>query len=416
MMIKKFDKMKLNINSISPIDDNKDIPVLNTNSPSKVVSKGLMIVVVAMITVGLYGGQLYADYITPISASASSTYGAGANAWQVEHMINSTGLTIDSAVGTHDGTAANMWMNDGGTVADEWVIFDLGQQYLLKQAYVWNDTELTSTRNVRTMDIYVSSDNITYTKFGGTVTLAVVSGATVSADIVPLATTARYVKFDILTNGGAAGGYVGLSEVRFESDENDEGVGLSDIFLAANNPPGTFVGNVTNDLFSSGNDTFTFNGGTHDSSFQILPTGNAAVWELRSDAFLASGNYDLVIQADNNSGNTFSGNIAVFVIGSVPPLSVVSADTRSSHNNGDVIATVISSADGGSVSYSLTAGRTDLMTMSGANILVANASSWGAIGSTSYVTLQIDHDSQSSSHIVAVEVKQSATGTIFRFY
>jgi hypothetical protein len=307
-------------------------------------------------------------------------------------------------------------MNDGGTVADEWVIFDLGQQYLLKQAYVWNDTELGSTRNVRTMDIYVSSDNITYTKFGGTVTLAVVSGATVSADIVPLATTARYVKFDILTNGGAAGGYVGLSEVRFESDENDEGVGLSDIFLAANNPPGTFVGNVTNDLFSSGNDTFTFNGGTHDSSFQMLPTGNAAVWELRSDAFLASGNYDLVIQADNNSGNTFSGNIAVFVIGSVPPLSVVSADTRSSHNNGDVIATVISSADGGSVSYSLTAGRTDLMTMSGANILVANASSWGAIGSTSYVTLQIDHDSQSSSHIVAVEVKQSATGTIFRFY
>jgi len=416
MMIKKFDKMKLNINSILPIDDNKDIHVLNTNCPSKVVSKGLMIVVVAMITVGLYGGQLYADYITPISASASSTYGAGANAWQVEDMINSTGLTIDSAVGTHDDTAANMWMNDGGTVADEWVIFDLGQQYLLKQAYVWNDTELGSTRNVRTMDIYVSSDNITYTKFGGTVTLAVVSGATVSADIVPLATTARYVKFDILTNGGAAGGYVGLSEVRFESDENDEGVGLSDIFLAANNPPGTFVGNVTNDLFSSGNDTFTFNGGTHDSSFQMLPTGNAAVWELRSDAFLASGNYDLVIQADNNSGNTFSGNIAVFVIGSVPPLSVVSADTRSSHNNGDVIATVISSADGGSVSYSLTAGRTDLMTMSGANILVANASSWGAIGSTSYVTLQIDHDSQSSSHIVAVEVKQSATGTIFRFY
>jgi len=177
----------------------------------------------AVLAVLALGGQAHAMFITPTGVTASASYGGA----PVVNLINNSGLSSNAATGTHDNhsLAGTMWMSNGGTVANEWLVFDLGQAYELTDAYIWQMNQghavnAGGARNTRTMDIYVSADNVTYAQVGSTRTLGVANGSSsaLPAETVSLsASNVRYVKFDILTAGsGNTNEYVGLSEVRFE--------------------------------------------------------------------------------------------------------------------------------------------------------------------------------------------------------
>jgi len=194
----------------------------------------LTLAVLAMAILILTTTSANAEFLTPVSVTATSWWDVTQG--NIQNLISGSGLSENTASGTHDnsGNASTMWFASDaqggrggpGVVADQEVIFDLGESYNLSQAYIWNQNQghavnAGGARNTRTMDIYVSSDDITYTQVGGTVTLAVTDGTNpaLPAEIVPLsAFNVRYVKFDILTAGsGNDTEYVGLSEVRFES-------------------------------------------------------------------------------------------------------------------------------------------------------------------------------------------------------
>ena len=170
----------------------------------------LTIAMVAMGIVGLTAAPAHAEFITPDAAVATSRY------YHERNLINVNDLSTNTAAGTHSGGG---WMSANATVADQEVIIDLRNTYNLTQAYVWQYTENTD-RNTRTMDIYVSADNVSYTPVGSTVTLKTTAADNEPAEVVPLsASNVRYVKFDVLTNGGAdTTGFVGLGEVRFEGE------------------------------------------------------------------------------------------------------------------------------------------------------------------------------------------------------
>ena len=245
-------------------------------------TKRLVIVAFALLLAS--GPMAEAAFVTPVGVTASNSYGGA----PVANLINSSGMDFNTAAGRHDnhGLSGTMWMSNGGTVANEWLVFDLGASYDLSHAYIWQMNQghavnAGGARNTRTMDIYVSPDNVTYTQVGDTRTLATADGSNpaLPAETVSLAASnVQYVKFDILTAGsGLANEYVGLSEVRFEDasvppppgmgllfSEDFEGTGVADGAFALNHWPGT---------------AFTGSGGTAGITGNILnPAGTGNAW------------------------------------------------------------------------------------------------------------------------------------------
>jgi len=198
-------------------------------------------------------GVSEAALVTPTGVTATGWWDSSVHP---SNLINGSALSLNSPAGTHGNhfLAETMWFaglgpgTGGGApiVANQEVVFDLGGTYDLAQAHIWQMNQghavnNTGQRNTRTMDIYVSPDNVTYTQVAGTRTLGVANGSNsaLPAETVSLsASNVRYVKFDILTAGsGLANEYVGLSEVRFQSvntgvffSEDFEGTGLADGF------------------------------------------------------------------------------------------------------------------------------------------------------------------------------------------
>lgn len=163
----------------------------------------------------------YAEFITPVEVTAvSETVAAPA-----VNLINSSGLTENSARGLHDSNnlANTMWLSGAGIVADAELVFDLGAVYDLNSVFIWQLNQNWNgggwtTDGVDRMDMLVSADNVTFTPVGDPVILSVGTGAPgLPAQVRPLvASNVRYVKFDIKTAlGGNSEQVVGLSEVRF---------------------------------------------------------------------------------------------------------------------------------------------------------------------------------------------------------
>ena len=122
-----------------------------------------------------------------------------------------------------------MWLSDGGPVAAQELIFEFDQAYDLAQIAIWqfNQSHAVNTdgdRGVSTFTLHISADNINYTQIGDvrSLTLEDGSNSAIGAQIQDLvADNVRYVKLDILTNGGDD--FVGLSEVRFlKQDPNGQ--------------------------------------------------------------------------------------------------------------------------------------------------------------------------------------------------
>lgn len=193
-------------------------------------------------------------------------------------------------------------------------------------------------------------------------------------------------------------------------------VALSSNTLMAGLPKGTFIGNLTYPPYSSNINSFTFIGGADDSFFQILATGNSAISELRTNSILSTNTYNISIHADNNSGNTSSGNFEISVGSASAPLINVDAEVALISGN-NVIATLVSSnSNFEAITYALSSGRTDLLDIDGENLVVkvGSESSWGGVGAVYSTILTASSVSGSSSVVVNVEVKNRARGTIIR--
>ncbi len=202
----------------------------------------LLCVVFAVWLQGLLMSNVRADIIAPVSASASGYY-----SWQQSpiNLINNNGLDTSSGSVLNyqalaDGNANGMWeaSSDQGSgsgsapvVSAQYVEFDLGQDYDLSSAYLWQLIQPNLLgRGVQSFTLYGSSgapnaagsspsaagnsftqilSSSMLTEASGTVTPTQAFALTNASDI-------RTVYLQINSDwSNAASDYVGLSEIKF---------------------------------------------------------------------------------------------------------------------------------------------------------------------------------------------------------
>jgi hypothetical protein len=175
---------------------------------------------IALAALALTSTAAGAAVITPVSATATSTFNNGF--YSPTKLIDGSGLSA----GLHDNFFGNMWMTDLG-VNQAQVTFDLGGLYRLDAATIWNynfgnpaEFQSTILRGVKDLRVLTSQDGNTFSEiFSGR--LAMGTGQPLPGQIFDLDGRARFVQIDILNNYGQ-GTYAerdwssGLSEVRFE--------------------------------------------------------------------------------------------------------------------------------------------------------------------------------------------------------
>lgn len=144
--------------------------------------------------------------ITISSVTPSSTF----YTYNPINLINGSGLSGNF----HDGTFTNKWMSNRDEVLPT-LTFDLGSVFTLSNTVIWNYGGgcCSSTRNVDSFTISLSTNGSTYTPFG---TFALTNSTTdpFGADTISLSGSARYVRFNVLSNQGDID-FTGLSEVQF---------------------------------------------------------------------------------------------------------------------------------------------------------------------------------------------------------
>ena len=174
--------------------------------------------------------SLMAEVITPVSASASSYY---SSSYLPSHLIDGSGQSgpndLTQTANADFGGDGFAWIAQGdgsaGNVSDQWVAFDLGANFTLSSADIWQYNEnYDLTRGVADFALYTSptADVNDATNFVGNFSLAI-SPANSSEPVqgFPISVSnVRLVKFAIIDdfNGGAILDYDGLSEVKFEGN------------------------------------------------------------------------------------------------------------------------------------------------------------------------------------------------------
>ncbi len=193
------------------------------------------------LTVTRAAPVLAGDPITPTAVIVTSQW-VGPIAGVRANMIDGSGLSGGGSVltQTHDNvvTANTMWHAgpDAGDIVGgvtgpppfgappvntQAVEFDLGANYDLSGAHIWNMNQVGSIgRGVKDVQILISSATTGAFTALTTAQFTQGTGATgLAAQVVPLtgATNVRRVRFSIQTAwSGAVSDYVGLSEVRFQ--------------------------------------------------------------------------------------------------------------------------------------------------------------------------------------------------------
>jgi hypothetical protein len=160
--------------------------------------------------------------LSPIGATASSYY----NGWvslPPENLINLSGMTGIGRDGVHTNVASwGLWHSEtGNVVSAQWVVFDLGARYRIKNALVWQLAQPLanqSKRGTKSFNIDVGTFAGEFQSFSTNNMLGIATGLpNEPVQIVPLEiANTRYVRFDIRSNWGDTDNLVGLSEVQFE--------------------------------------------------------------------------------------------------------------------------------------------------------------------------------------------------------
>ena len=155
-----------------------------------------------------------AQLITGVTATATSELFEGPFDRRAIHAADGSGL--DMAGVNHGIGEGTVWETDNiPPDTDPAITFDLGGLHLLGMMRVWNFPETQPA--VRRADIQISLDGSMFTSIGErTFALPTNPAQDFSLGNVP----ARFVRFDVLENGGGTmfpGGqaFVGLAEVRF---------------------------------------------------------------------------------------------------------------------------------------------------------------------------------------------------------
>lgn len=193
--------------------------------------------VIAVAAVFVTAHAQAALIVTPTSANASSVKGTG----DAVHTIDGSGLYTNSSLTTPDDSITGIhfasatgfnsnwsWVwNDGSgnpVISEEWIEFDLGQEYQLKGAYVWQTTFNNTVRQTRTFDIDTSTDDVSYSTVLANALLPQVTtlanGAPATHFDFGTTVTARYVRFEIdgtyENPAGNQNWLGGIGEAKFE--------------------------------------------------------------------------------------------------------------------------------------------------------------------------------------------------------
>lgn len=185
---------------------------------------------IALITAALLAsvtGQLHADVVTPVDATATSSF-----AFPPTVLIDGSGLDGIGAVPDqrHDNDENAMWIAAGGTEAqNEALEFKLPRNFDLTDAYLWNYNALgafgdpLNQRGIDAFELLVSPDLespfVSVGSFNLLIAVDPLNPAGEAAQTFSLtgATNVRRVMVDInSSHEGPTGEFVGLSEIRFE--------------------------------------------------------------------------------------------------------------------------------------------------------------------------------------------------------
>lgn len=161
----------------------------------------------------LVSHQVFAAVISPNSVTASSTF----SSYTLVDLINEDGLSGGLEGGLHGTDYFTMWLSNRDDVTPD-LTFDMGQTVNFVAAYIWQYNYSSLNRGVDGFNILYSLDNISYTPLSSA-NLTKSPYGDIPAQVVPMAITARYIRFEVTSNHGD-GLYTGLSEVAFSlSDE-----------------------------------------------------------------------------------------------------------------------------------------------------------------------------------------------------
>ncbi|MEI7901170.1 MAG: invasin domain 3-containing protein [bacterium] len=152
--------------------------------------------------------------VATTAVTASSTY----TDYLPEYVSDWSDMTGTFPDGP-DGIDAWQWSSDGNQDPSlDWIAWDLGATYTLGKVHVWNDNSYAN--GIKTVDIEVSSDGITWTKTAYTgVSWPDAPGTADYAGFDQMFSTpitTRYIRFaNFVSYGGYGLNYVGLDEVVF---------------------------------------------------------------------------------------------------------------------------------------------------------------------------------------------------------
>ncbi|MCX6925103.1 MAG: discoidin domain-containing protein [Verrucomicrobia bacterium] len=152
--------------------------------------------------------------VAPTAVTASTVY-TDYDAFYASDWSGMTGAFPDGL----DDTGAWQWSSDGSQDPSlDWIAWDLGDTYTLSKVHVWNDNAYGD--GIKTVDIEVSSDGITWTPTaytGLSWPQAPQTDGYVGFDqLFSTPITTRYIRFANLTTYGDYGStYVALDEVVF---------------------------------------------------------------------------------------------------------------------------------------------------------------------------------------------------------
>src|SRR5882724_6612825 len=287
----------------------------------------------AVITlIAFLQSSLMAGVITAVSASASSYLDSR---YVPANLINGSGQSgpndLTQTANADFGGEGFAWIAQGdgsaGNVSDQWVAFDLGANFTLSSADIWQYNEnYDLTRGVADFALYTSpTANVNdATNFVGNFSLAI-SPANSSEPVqgFPISVSnVRLVKFaiidDLAGHSNNLPNYVGLSEVRFEGSIPQAAITLQPV-------------NTTNLLSES--HTFSVNAsGPAPLSYQWYRSPSTAIsgatdssYSIGSVTGASAGGYFVIVTNSSSSVTSSVANMTVVSANSITPVAATAS-------------------------------------------------------------------------------------------